>query len=174
MADVLIVVAKAVVVILIALFTMGNGVFFERKVSAVIQDRIGANRAAVFGFTGFGLVNTLMADPLKFLTKEDILPVRADRLLHAFGEGPHRVLARHVGGLGHAAHAERFDLLHDGREPFRVDVGDDERRPLPREGERGRPADTGGGTRHHHHLAIESPKGHVSRSFVVARRGRLG
>src|SRR5438128_6327313 len=61
---------------------MGLGVFFERKVSALIQDRIGANRAAIFGFAGLGLVNTLVADPIKFLLKEDITPAEPDRLLH--------------------------------------------------------------------------------------------
>src|SRR5438067_6682080 len=61
---------------------MGLGVFFERKVSALIQDRIGANRAAIFGFAGLGLVNTLVADPIKFLLKEDITPAESDRLLH--------------------------------------------------------------------------------------------
>lgn len=54
----------------------------ERKGSALIQDRIGANRASVFGFAGAGLVNTMMADPLKFLTKEDVIPRGVDRLLH--------------------------------------------------------------------------------------------
>src|SRR5205814_9151123 len=61
---------------------MGLGVFFERKVSALIQDRIGGNRAAILGFAGLGLVNTLVADPIKFLLKEDITPAAVHRLLH--------------------------------------------------------------------------------------------
>ncbi len=56
--------------------------WIERKGSALIHDRIGANRASIFGFAGAGLVNTLMADPLKFATKEDVIPRGADRLLH--------------------------------------------------------------------------------------------
>jgi NADH-quinone oxidoreductase subunit H len=57
----------------------------ERKGSALIQDRIGANRANIFGGLlpfNLGLVNTLIADPLKLLTKEDVIPAGADRLLH--------------------------------------------------------------------------------------------
>src|SRR5207237_9510528 len=61
---------------------MGLGVFFERKVSALIQDRIGANRASIFGFAGLGLVNTLIADPVKFLTKEVFIPPHDDKFLH--------------------------------------------------------------------------------------------
>jgi NADH-quinone oxidoreductase subunit H len=74
--------AKALFVILLALQVVALGVFFERKVSALIQDRIGANRAAIFGFAGLGLVNTLVADPIKFLLKEDVVPAGTDRLLH--------------------------------------------------------------------------------------------
>src|SRR6185503_20016213 len=68
--------------LLIVLQVVGMAVFFERKVSAVLQDRIGANRASIFGFAGLGLVNTLVADPIKFLLKEDIRPANVDRLLH--------------------------------------------------------------------------------------------
>jgi NADH-quinone oxidoreductase subunit H len=73
---------KALVVTLAVLQLAGTLGWVERKASALIQDRIGANRASIFGFTGLGLVNTLMADPLKFLTKEDVIPRGADRLLH--------------------------------------------------------------------------------------------
>jgi NADH-quinone oxidoreductase subunit H len=73
---------KALVVILMVLGLAGVLGWVERKGSALIQDRIGANRASVFGVAAAGLVNTMMADPLKFLVKEDIIPARADRLLH--------------------------------------------------------------------------------------------
>jgi NADH-quinone oxidoreductase subunit H len=73
---------KALVVVLMVLNLAGVLGWIERKGSALIQDRIGANRAAVFGFAGAGLINTLVADPLKFLTKEDVIPRGADRLLH--------------------------------------------------------------------------------------------
>jgi len=45
--DVAIAAAKVLFALLLALQIMGLGVFFERKVSALIQDRIGANRAAI-------------------------------------------------------------------------------------------------------------------------------
>ena len=56
----------------------------ERKGSAVLQDRIGANRAAIFGKMpfNFGIINTLVADPIKLITKEDWMPPGADRLLY--------------------------------------------------------------------------------------------
>jgi len=57
----------------------------ERKGSAVLQDRIGANRAALLGKLpiNIGIINTLVADPIKLFTKEDFIPPNADKLLHA-------------------------------------------------------------------------------------------
>ena len=52
----------------------------ERKQSALMQDRIGANRASIFGIRILGLFHPL-ADVLKMLTKEDFIPAHADRLL---------------------------------------------------------------------------------------------
>lgn len=73
---------KALIVVLMVLNLAGLLGWIERKGSALIQDRIGANRASIFGFAGAGLVNTLLADPIKFLTKEDVVPRGADRFLH--------------------------------------------------------------------------------------------
>jgi NADH-quinone oxidoreductase subunit H len=52
----------------------------ERKQSAIMQDRIGANRASIFGIRALGLLHPL-ADAIKMLTKEDFMPARADRAL---------------------------------------------------------------------------------------------
>jgi NADH-quinone oxidoreductase subunit H len=53
----------------------------ERKQSAVMQDRIGANRADVFGLRMIGLLHPA-ADVLKLLTKEDVVPAGASRIMH--------------------------------------------------------------------------------------------
>lgn len=52
----------------------------ERKQSAVMQDRIGANRASIFGFKAFGLFHAL-ADVLKMLSKEEFIPQGANKFL---------------------------------------------------------------------------------------------
>ena len=70
-------------------FTMFFGVmnlaglhtWIERKQSAIIQDRIGANRASIFGFRAMGLFHPI-ADAIKMFTKEDIVPAGADKVLH--------------------------------------------------------------------------------------------
>ncbi len=53
----------------------------ERKQSAVMQDRVGANRASILGFRALGLFHPL-ADAIKMLTKEDFVPPFADKVLH--------------------------------------------------------------------------------------------
>ncbi|MEW5976548.1 MAG: complex I subunit 1 family protein [Acidobacteriota bacterium] len=55
--------------------------WMERKQSAVMQDRIGANRASIFGIRAFGLFQVL-ADGLKMFVKEDFIPPAGHRLLH--------------------------------------------------------------------------------------------
>lgn len=55
--------------------------WLERKQSAVMQDRIGANRASIFGITAFGLFHPL-ADAIKMFMKEDFIPPKGDKLLH--------------------------------------------------------------------------------------------
>jgi NADH-quinone oxidoreductase subunit H len=55
--------------------------WIERKQSAVMQDRIGANRADVMGITVLGLLHPL-ADVIKLLTKEDVVPTGANRIMH--------------------------------------------------------------------------------------------
>src|ERR1700679_4220099 len=61
----------------------------DRRQSAMIQDRIGPNRAVIkiFGFElrVMGLIHTA-ADGLKFFFKEDFIPPNADKLL--FGLEP--------------------------------------------------------------------------------------
>lgn len=53
----------------------------ERKQSAVMQDRVGANRADFFGITIIGLLHSL-ADAIKLIFKEDFIPRGAERALH--------------------------------------------------------------------------------------------
>jgi NADH-quinone oxidoreductase subunit H len=80
--DITIIAAKAFLVLFMVLNLAGVLGWIERKGSALIQDRIGANRASILGFAGMGLVNTLIADPVKFLTKEDFVPPSGDKFLH--------------------------------------------------------------------------------------------
>ena len=55
--------------------------WLERKQSALMQDRIGANRATIFGIRALGLFHPL-ADAIKMFTKEDYIPPRGDKFLH--------------------------------------------------------------------------------------------
>jgi NADH-quinone oxidoreductase subunit H len=71
-----IVVALAWFIVLSLLLT-----WVERKQSAVMQDRIGANRAKIFGLRMFGLFQPF-ADAIKMMFKEDFVPAFADKALH--------------------------------------------------------------------------------------------
>jgi NADH-quinone oxidoreductase subunit H len=79
---------EAILMVLIGLQLAIFLLYFERKGSALIQDRVGANRAAItglgrkLGMPNLGIVNTLVADPVKLFTKEDFVPEGADHFLH--------------------------------------------------------------------------------------------
>ena len=79
--DALIKLALAGVVFFGVLNLAGIHTWIERKQSAVMQDRIGANRAQIFGIRFFGLLHPL-ADVIKLFTKEDFIPPGGNKLLH--------------------------------------------------------------------------------------------
>jgi NADH-quinone oxidoreductase subunit H len=71
----LIVCAKTLVVFAALLVATMLVIWFERKVIADMQNRIGPNRAGPFG------ILQSLADGIKFFFKEDLLPTEADRLV---------------------------------------------------------------------------------------------
>ena len=72
----LIVVVKVLAIFAIGLVATMFMVWYERKVIAGLQNRIGPNKAGPFG-----LLQTL-ADGMKLIFKEDFLPNRADRIVY--------------------------------------------------------------------------------------------
>ena len=81
MVELLIKVAIAGLVLFAALNLAGFHTWVERKQSALIQDRIGANRAPILGFRMLGMFHGV-ADVIKMFTKEDIVPRDANKVLH--------------------------------------------------------------------------------------------
>ncbi len=79
-AEVGILLAKLAFVLLFVLNLGGILTWVERKQSAVMQDRIGANRASVLGLRLLGLFHPL-ADAVKMFTKESYRPANAEKVL---------------------------------------------------------------------------------------------
>ena len=73
--------AKVLAVVIGVLNLAAILTWMERKQSAVMQDRIGANRATILGFRMFGLFQ-ILADGLKMFVKEDFIPAEGNRFLH--------------------------------------------------------------------------------------------
>src|SRR5512134_1078990 len=71
----LVMVAVATVVLVFALTFEGLGSYMLRKVAGDIQARIGPNRVGPYGILQF------LADGVKLILKEDIIPAKADRFL---------------------------------------------------------------------------------------------
>ena len=65
----------ALVVVLICATIGGFGTYAERKISADLQARIGPNRVGPYGLL------QVLADGVKMMTKEDIMPFTADKML---------------------------------------------------------------------------------------------
>ncbi|NOZ55316.1 MAG: NADH-quinone oxidoreductase subunit H [Calditrichaeota bacterium] len=79
--DILIVFLKAVFIVLTVLTFGAILTWVERKQSAVMQDRIGANRAQILGLRMIGLFH-ILSDAIKMFTKEEFTPERADKFIH--------------------------------------------------------------------------------------------
>src|SRR3989339_679097 len=67
---------KIVFILIVMLLTVSYLVYFERRVSAWVQNRLGPNRV---GWEG---ILQPFADVFKLLLKEDIVPVKANQFIH--------------------------------------------------------------------------------------------
>ncbi|MCB0333607.1 MAG: NADH-quinone oxidoreductase subunit H [Bdellovibrionales bacterium] len=99
--ELLILAVKAFIVLHVALGLGSVCTWIERKGSALIQDRIGANRAGAYWYPQnpllwpiapfvrlagmLGIINTLLNDAVKALLKEDFVPEGTSVFMHAIG-----------------------------------------------------------------------------------------
>ena len=76
---------KSVLVILLFLISLGVAAYqtyFERKLAAWIQDRVGPDRAGPFG------ILQPIADGVKMFLKEDFIPAKADKWFDSLKVSP--------------------------------------------------------------------------------------
>ena len=82
---VLAILIPGIIIFLIMAVNALIAVYFERKVSAFMQDRLGPMEVGIFGFKGgkkfWGGIGQTFADAIKLLAKEDIIPKDADKFL---------------------------------------------------------------------------------------------
>ncbi|MFM2291793.1 MAG: hypothetical protein RIS29_1606, partial [Bacteroidota bacterium] len=69
----------SVSVLLLSLVIAMYATLLERKVAGFFQDRLGPNRAGIFG------VLQPVADGLKLFMKEEFMPANADKVLYILG-----------------------------------------------------------------------------------------
>ena len=80
-----VIIASGVIIFTILAVNAMIAVYFERKVSAFMQDRLGPMEVGILGFKGgkrfWGGIGQTIADAVKLLVKEDIIPANADKFL---------------------------------------------------------------------------------------------
>ncbi len=81
LADLIVILAKILIVFLVLSLLVVFIVWFERKVVAHMQSRLGPNRWGPFGLL------TSVADGLKLFFKEPITPLSADRVTFVLAPG---------------------------------------------------------------------------------------
>lgn len=79
--DFMIILVKVLLVLVGLLQLAGLLTWAERKQSAIMQDRVGPNRANLGRLTLAGLLHPI-ADGIKMMSKEDFIPEGANRFLH--------------------------------------------------------------------------------------------
>ena len=67
---------KIIIIVVMLLLTVAYSVYFERKISAWVQNRVGPNRVGWLGLL------QPFADVFKLMFKEDIIPTAANKPLH--------------------------------------------------------------------------------------------